>query len=1064
MFVGGVSALTDLEWSSTSTTNPSGKITACGVNLVTPNKVYYIDANSPAISLTSTFGEPCIKISADGITLNLNGATLSASSSSSSYGIWVANSNIIVNGSLMTCTSGTGTSIIYASCTPTIINNLVQKDSKITGFKWGIYIQSGSNNNQIIGIRTYTNTQDGIAVQGSSGNFFKNITSYDNTQYGLNFQRFSGNYFTDISTTNNKVGEIFFSASSHNKFNDSSFSNTLEGNKPIISLDTNSLDNIFLNCSYDNSKESIDSTSELIRKWRTGFIISDHQGFPASNTNINIQGTGSTEILTTDSNGNAYTELAQYKNTGSKSMYTPFAITVTRAGYPDIAISSDTIIINPAGKILGEADLVYRGDLSQSTPIDFLQLNSNLFATKDIGKTYYNTTSIKLNVSADRELALTNPCTVKLYLDKDYNGNYADSEIISSATGDSMIRSTNKKIEATLAKILTSGNYQAKFSCSSTATSTTVATTGELTVDFTINVPLSLQLTSPAKDKFVGGKYIGGKYSGTYPMDSINLAVSGNNNLKECFADFNKTDKIKTCPAVESETESSESETEESEETEPCYEYEPIESVPMASVSGDLNKMSATYSPFAAGNYIINITCTDTYNAGTDEEEIKRHINNSISFKLESSPQAGGGLSVSSPKSSSEAVYAGKQNLLFKLNANENINACNVSWDNFVKINRTMIEGIVNTVPNNIFSYTSNSSDIFSDGSYTANFSCSVGANNKIESVTINFKIDSIPDLIINFPEDEETYENPEFEFDVSLDSENYIPPFVLDSCIFSIDEGVTNYTMDYINNVNQNFTLDITSDGDYTAIFWCDYSSDPFVSSLAGTITREIEFELDRTSIGTPSSFSALAISSDKIGLSWKDNSFTEQGFKIERKISGGTYSEITNVSANSALYTDTGLDSNTTYFYKIRAYNMSMTDSFYSGYSNEINANTFAEAVSANAGEDTTPAPQCGENNLNLCISKSNCENADGYWYNSACHEEAQQTQTSSSKAGEGKAGFLSGILATTGSTLFYVQISVGIVILIILIFLIVKFFGKKKPQQMPQHHAAQINPVQK
>ena len=57
------------------------------------------------------------------------------------------------------------------------------------------------------------------------------------------------------------------------------------------------------------------------------------------------------------------------------------------------------------------------------------------------------------------------------------------------------------------------------------------------------------------------------------------------------------------------------------------------------------------------------------------------------------------------------------------------------------------------------------------------------------------------------------------------------------------------------------------------------------------------------------------------------------EQGYKIERKISGGSYSQITTVGANVETYTDNNLTIGAVYFYRVRAYNSSGN----SGYSNE-------------------------------------------------------------------------------------------------------------------------------
>ncbi len=88
------------------------------------------------------------------------------------------------------------------------------------------------------------------------------------------------------------------------------------------------------------------------------------------------------------------------------------------------------------------------------------------------------------------------------------------------------------------------------------------------------------------------------------------------------------------------------------------------------------------------------------------------------------------------------------------------------------------------------------------------------------------------------------------------------------------------------------------------------------------------------------PSGLSATAVSSSEIGISWTDNSSNETGFKIERKTgAGGTWGQITTVGANYTYYSDTGLNYNTTYYYRVCAYNNAGDSSF----SNEAYDTTF-------------------------------------------------------------------------------------------------------------------------
>jgi hypothetical protein len=102
-----------------------------------------------------------------------------------------------------------------------------------------------------------------------------------------------------------------------------------------------------------------------------------------------------------------------------------------------------------------------------------------------------------------------------------------------------------------------------------------------------------------------------------------------------------------------------------------------------------------------------------------------------------------------------------------------------------------------------------------------------------------------------------------------------------------------------------------------------------------------------------TPSELTAKPTSTTSIVLSWKDNATNETGFKVERKsgdcASANSWSQITTKTANTTTHTNSGLTANTTYSFRVRAYN-------------SVGNSSYTSCASATTGLTGTPAAPTG------------------------------------------------------------------------------------------------------
>jgi hypothetical protein len=112
------------------------------------------------------------------------------------------------------------------------------------------------------------------------------------------------------------------------------------------------------------------------------------------------------------------------------------------------------------------------------------------------------------------------------------------------------------------------------------------------------------------------------------------------------------------------------------------------------------------------------------------------------------------------------------------------------------------------------------------------------------------------------------------------------------------------------------------------------DAAGDSAPSNTASATTPALSIPL------APSGLQTAALSATEVRVTWVDNAFNEDGYRVERKTgAGGAWAQVATLGPNAgAGWVDTGLSETTTYYYRTRAYNGAGD----SGYSNEGSVTT--------------------------------------------------------------------------------------------------------------------------
>jgi hypothetical protein len=148
-------------------------------------------------------------------------------------------------------------------------------------------------------------------------------------------------------------------------------------------------------------------------------------------------------------------------------------------------------------------------------------------------------------------------------------------------------------------------------------------------------------------------------------------------------------------------------------------------------------------------------------------------------------------------------------------------------------------------------------------------------------------------------------------------------------------------------------FLASIASDSPSTFTITSD---SPVVNSFSGDGSVNIRFEV----LGPPQAPENLSgsASATSVSLSWQENANDEESLVVERAEAGGAFSELTSLSPNTESYTDTSVDPDVTYTYRVFAENALGS----SPASNEFTVTTPAANLDFQPGSLTLSAAEGG------------------------------------------------------------------------------------------------------
>ncbi len=169
---------------------------------------------------------------------------------------------------------------------------------------------------------------------------------------------------------------------------------------------------------------------------------------------------------------------------------------------------------------------------------------------------------------------------------------------------------------------------------------------------------------------------------------------------------------------------------------------------------------------------------------------------------------------------------------------------------------------------------------------------------------------------------------------------------------------GTINPTGQIVTTEGSSASFVISPDGGYAVadVIVDGVSAGPLTSYTFNNIvsSHSIEAVFAMGVPASPSGLNATAVSTSEANLTWEDNSDNEEGFRVERSLSGsGSWTTVGTKAAGSVSHSDSGLSGHTRYYYRVYAFNGAGN----SGYSNVASAETMnSDPILSPIGNKTT------------------------------------------------------------------------------------------------------------